>query len=138
MRFFWNGVLGKSVCFASLSLFFLFSHHVKSCFLKAAFLESYSYQLLVFSEAYCCQCSLGDSMSGEQDHVSKSSSSSISSSTQESEEEVSVTIGSLLAQANSRGRHSLGKRLSHLGSIPVIQSQLMFGSLLLFASLNFT
>ncbi|CAL5054320.1 unnamed protein product [Urochloa decumbens] len=57
-------------------------------------------------------------MSGEQDHVSKSSSSSISSSTQESEEEVSVTIGSLLAQAKNSSGHSLGKRLSHLGSIP--------------------
>jgi hypothetical protein len=57
-------------------------------------------------------------MSGEQDHVSKSSSSSISTSTQESEEEVSVTIGSLLAQAKSSSGHSLGKRLPHLGSIP--------------------
>ncbi|XP_008658896.1 OVARIAN TUMOR DOMAIN-containing deubiquitinating enzyme 11 isoform X1 [Zea mays] len=60
-------------------------------------------------------------MSGQQDHASKSSSSSISSSTQESEEEApvrSVTIGSLLAQANSTSGHSLGKRLSHLGSIP--------------------
>ncbi|CAL5039894.1 unnamed protein product [Urochloa decumbens] len=57
-------------------------------------------------------------MSGERDHASKSSSSSISSSTQESEEEVSVTIGSLLAQAKSSSGNSLGKRLSHLGSIP--------------------
>ncbi|XP_021306244.1 OTU domain-containing protein DDB_G0284757 isoform X4 [Sorghum bicolor] len=68
-----------------------------------------------------CQCSFGDSMSGQQDRASKSSSSSISSSTQESEEEApvrSVTIGSLLAQANSSSGHSLGKRLSHLGSIP--------------------
>jgi hypothetical protein len=68
-------------------------------------------------------------MSGQQDRASKSSSSSISSSTQESEEEApvrSVTIGSLLAQANSSSGHSLGKRLSHLGSIPVIQSDLMF------------
>jgi hypothetical protein len=71
-------------------------------------------------------------MSGEQDHVSKSSSSSISSSTQESEEEVSVTIGSLLAQAKNGSGHSLGRRLSHLGSIPVIQSQSMFVSLCIF------
>lgn len=80
---------------------------------------------------------LGDSMSGEQDHVSKSSSSSISTSTQESEEEVSVTIGSLLAQANNSSRHSLGKRLSHLGSIPVIQSQPMFVSLFHFTHLHY-
>ncbi|XP_062178684.1 OVARIAN TUMOR DOMAIN-containing deubiquitinating enzyme 11-like [Phragmites australis] len=59
-------------------------------------------------------------MSGQQDHVSKSSSSSISSSTQESEEEVSITIGSLLAQAKSNSGHKLGNRLSHLDSIPHI------------------
>jgi hypothetical protein len=58
-------------------------------------------------------------MSGEQDNVSKSSSSSISSSTQESEEEVCVTIGSLLAQSKGNSAHSLGRRLYHLGSIPV-------------------
>ncbi|XP_062229527.1 OVARIAN TUMOR DOMAIN-containing deubiquitinating enzyme 11-like isoform X2 [Phragmites australis] len=57
-------------------------------------------------------------MSGQQDPVSKSSSSSISSSTQESEEEVSVTIGSLLAQAKNNSGQSLGKCLYHLGSIP--------------------
>ncbi|EMS51271.1 hypothetical protein TRIUR3_23908 [Triticum urartu] len=57
-------------------------------------------------------------MSEQQDHVSKSSSSSISTSTQESEEEVSVTIGSLLAQARNDKGHSLGRRLLHLGSVP--------------------
>ncbi|KAL6603137.1 hypothetical protein ACP70R_043498 [Stipagrostis hirtigluma subsp. patula] len=64
--------------------------------------------------------SVGGSMSGQQDRVSKSSSSSISSSTQESEEEVSVTIGSLLAQAKNNSGHRLGHRLSHLDSIPHI------------------
>ncbi|XP_062229530.1 OVARIAN TUMOR DOMAIN-containing deubiquitinating enzyme 11-like isoform X3 [Phragmites australis] len=39
-----------------------------------------------------CQCSFGDSMSGQQDPVSKSSSSSISSSTQESEEEYTPRV----------------------------------------------
>ena len=83
-------------------------------------------------------------MSGEQDHVSKSSSSSISSSTLESEEEVSVTIGSLLAQAKNSSGHSLGKRLSHLGSIPVIEIPesvrclFLYVVVLLFALLNFT
>jgi hypothetical protein len=57
-------------------------------------------------------------MSEQQDSTSKSSSSSISSSTQESEEEVSITIGSLLAQAKNNSGHSLGRRLSQLGSIP--------------------
>uniref|UniRef100_A0A0E0Q1F7 ubiquitinyl hydrolase 1 n=4 Tax=Oryza TaxID=4527 RepID=A0A0E0Q1F7_ORYRU len=65
-----------------------------------------------------CQCPFGDRMSEQQDSTSKSSSSSISSSTQESEEEVSITIGSLLAQAKNNSGHSLGRRLSQLGSIP--------------------
>uniref|UniRef100_A0A0D9WT41 OTU domain-containing protein n=1 Tax=Leersia perrieri TaxID=77586 RepID=A0A0D9WT41_9ORYZ len=65
-----------------------------------------------------CQCPFGDRMSEHQDSTSKSSSSSISSSTQESEEEVTVTIGSLLAQAKNNSGNSLGRRLSQLGSIP--------------------
>jgi len=64
------------------------------------------------------QCSLGDNMSEQQERVSKSSSSSISSSTQESEEE--VTIGTLITEATNttNSRKSLGRRLSHLDSIP--------------------
>jgi len=57
-------------------------------------------------------------MSEQQERVSKSSSSSISSSTQESEEE--VTIGTLITEATNttNSRKSLGRRLSHLDSIP--------------------
>uniref|UniRef100_A0A0D9YMV0 ubiquitinyl hydrolase 1 n=1 Tax=Oryza glumipatula TaxID=40148 RepID=A0A0D9YMV0_9ORYZ len=55
------------------------------------------------------------SMSEQQDHASKSSCSSLSTSTQESEED--VTVGTLLTEAKNSGR-SLGKRLSHLDSIP--------------------
>jgi hypothetical protein len=76
-------------------------------------------------------------MSEQQDRASKSSSSSISTSTQESEEEVSVTIGSLLAQARNNSGHSLGKRLLHLGSIPVIKSQSTLVSLLSFSAICF-
>lgn len=54
-------------------------------------------------------------MSEQQDHASKSSCSSLSASTQESEED--VTVGTLLTEAKNSGR-SLGKRLSHLDSIP--------------------
>jgi hypothetical protein len=56
-------------------------------------------------------------MSEQQDHASKSSCSSLSTSTQESEED--VTVGTLLTEAKNSGR-SLGKRLSHLDSIPVL------------------
>lgn len=73
-------------------------------------------------------------MSEQQDHVSKSSSSSISTCTQESEEEVSVTIGSLLAQARNDKGHSLGRRLLHLGSVPVIKSLSTFVTFLSFTS----
>jgi len=54
----------------------------------------------------------------QQERVSKSSSSSISSSTQESEEE--VTIGTLITEATNttNSGKSLGRRLSHLDSIP--------------------
>jgi hypothetical protein len=76
-------------------------------------------------------------MSEQQDHASKSSSSSISTSTQESEEEASVTIGSLLAQARNNSGRRLGKRLLHLGSIPVIKSQSTFVRLLSFSSIFF-
>ncbi|KAF8691171.1 hypothetical protein HU200_040285 [Digitaria exilis] len=57
-------------------------------------------------------------MSEQQERVSKSSSSSISSSTQESEEE--LTIGSLITEATNttNSGKSLGRRLSHLDSIP--------------------
>jgi len=57
-------------------------------------------------------------MSEQQERVSKSSSSSISSSTQESEEE--VTIGTLITEATNttNSGKSLGRRLSHLDSIP--------------------
>nr|CAB3445725.1 unnamed protein product [Digitaria exilis] len=57
-------------------------------------------------------------MSAQQERVSKSSSSSISSSTQESEEE--LTIGSLITEATNttNSGKSLGRRLSHLDSIP--------------------
>ena len=70
------------------------------------------------------QCSLGDNMSEQQERVSKSSSSSISSSTQESEEE--VTIGTLITEATNttNSGKSLGRRLSHLDSIPVLFSLL--------------
>ncbi|KAL6629109.1 hypothetical protein ACP70R_028874 [Stipagrostis hirtigluma subsp. patula] len=54
-------------------------------------------------------------MSEQQDHVSKSSCSSVSSSTQGSEED--VTIGTLITEATNSGK-SLGRRLSHLDSIP--------------------
>ncbi|CAL4889723.1 unnamed protein product [Urochloa decumbens] len=57
-------------------------------------------------------------MSEQQERVSKSSSSSISSSTQESEEE--LTIGTLITEATNTANSgkSLGRRLSHLDSIP--------------------
>ncbi|RCV05318.1 hypothetical protein SEVIR_1G072700v4 [Setaria viridis] len=57
-------------------------------------------------------------MSEQQERVSKSSSSSISSSTQESEEE--LTIGTLITEAanTTNSAKSLGRRLSHLDSIP--------------------
>ncbi|CAL4971167.1 unnamed protein product [Urochloa decumbens] len=57
-------------------------------------------------------------MSEQQERVSKSSSSSISSSTQESEEE--LTIGTLITEATNTTNtgKSLGRRLSHLDSIP--------------------
>ncbi|PWZ23990.1 OTU domain-containing protein [Zea mays] len=57
-------------------------------------------------------------MTEQQEGVSKSSSSSISSSTQESEEE--LTIGTLITEATNttNSAKSLGKRLSHLDSIP--------------------
>ncbi|WVZ77750.1 hypothetical protein U9M48_025577 [Paspalum notatum var. saurae] len=57
-------------------------------------------------------------MSEQQERVSKSSSSSISSSTQESEEE--LTIGNLITEATNtkNSSKSLGRRLSHLDSIP--------------------
>lgn len=57
-------------------------------------------------------------MTEQQERVSKSSSSSISSSTQESEEE--LTIGTLITEATNttNSAKSLGKRLSHLDSIP--------------------
>lgn len=61
-------------------------------------------------------------MSEQQDHVSKSPCSSISSSTQGSEDD--VTIGTLSTEAKNSGR-SLGKRLSHLDSIPVPIYQLL-------------
>ncbi|KAK3152230.1 hypothetical protein QOZ80_2BG0156140 [Eleusine coracana subsp. coracana] len=54
-------------------------------------------------------------MSEQQDHVSKSSCSSISTSTQGSEEE--VTIGTLITEPPNSAK-SLGRRLSHLDSIP--------------------
>ncbi|KAJ1278051.1 hypothetical protein BS78_04G050400 [Paspalum vaginatum] len=57
-------------------------------------------------------------MSEQQERASKSSSSSISSSTQESEED--LTIGNLITQATNttNSGKSLGRRLSHLDSIP--------------------
>ena len=63
-------------------------------------------------------------MPEQQERVSKSSSSSISSSSQESEEE--VTIGTLITEATNttNSRKSLGRRLSHLDSIPVLFSLL--------------
>lgn len=54
-------------------------------------------------------------MSEQQDQVSKSSCSSISTSTQGSEDD--GTVGALLTEAKTNGR-SLGKRLSHLDSLP--------------------
>jgi hypothetical protein len=56
-------------------------------------------------------------MSEPQDHVSKSSCSSISTSTQGSDDD--GTVGALLTEAKNNGR-SLGKRLSHLDSLPVL------------------
>lgn len=63
-------------------------------------------------------------MTEHQERVSKSSSSSISSSTQESEEE--LTIGTLITEATNTttSAKSLGRRLSHLDSIPVTISLL--------------
>jgi hypothetical protein len=59
-------------------------------------------------------------MSVQQDaeHGSKRSSSSLSSSVPESDDD--VTIGTLLAEAKKTSERSLGKRLSHLDSIPVL------------------
>ncbi|KAM0842080.1 hypothetical protein ACQ4PT_058589 [Festuca glaucescens] len=54
-------------------------------------------------------------MSEQQDHVSKSSCSSFSTSTQGSDDD--GTVGALLTEAKNDGR-SLGKRLSHLDSLP--------------------
>jgi hypothetical protein len=61
-------------------------------------------------------------MSEQQDHVSKSSCSSISTSTQGSDDD--GTVGALLTEAKNNGR-SLGKRLSHLDSLPVLIHQLL-------------
>jgi hypothetical protein len=78
-------------------------------------------------------------MSEQQDHVSKSSCSSISTSTHGSEEE--VTIGTLITEATSSGK-SLGRRLSHLDSIPVLISHFVKYVFLIMlvacASLKFT
>ncbi|KQJ93525.1 OTU domain-containing protein DDB_G0284757 isoform X2 [Brachypodium distachyon] len=54
-------------------------------------------------------------MSEQKDNVSKSSCSSISTSTQGSEED--VTVGAIVTEPKNNGR-SLGKRLSHLDSLP--------------------
>lgn len=75
------------------------------------------------------QCSLWDSMSEQQDQVSKSSCSSISTSTQGSEDD--GTVGALLTEAKTNGR-SLGKRLSHLDSLPVLIYHLLNVCLSLF------
>jgi hypothetical protein len=74
-------------------------------------------------------------MTEQQEGVSKSSSSSISSSTQESEEE--LTIGTLITEATNttNSAKSLGKRLSHLDSIPVLISLLCNVSLIMLAPL---
>jgi len=66
------------------------------------------------------KCSLWGIMTEHQEH----SSSSISSSTQESEEE--LTIGTLITEATNttNSAKSLGRRLSHLDSIPVLFSLL--------------
>ncbi|URE29336.1 OTU-like cysteine protease [Musa troglodytarum] len=55
-------------------------------------------------------------MSGQPDYVRESSSSSRSSNIQETEDD--MTIGSILAEANHHNGRNLGKRLSHLDSIP--------------------
>lgn len=55
-------------------------------------------------------------MSEQSDYVRESSSSSVSSTIQDNEED--LTIGSILAEQNHRTGKCLGKRLSHLGSIP--------------------
>ncbi|XP_072970717.1 OVARIAN TUMOR DOMAIN-containing deubiquitinating enzyme 11-like isoform X1 [Typha angustifolia] len=55
-------------------------------------------------------------MSEHPDYARKSSSSSLSSTVQETEDD--VTIGSLLAEASKNNERTLGKRLSHLDSIP--------------------
>ncbi|XP_073100341.1 OVARIAN TUMOR DOMAIN-containing deubiquitinating enzyme 11 isoform X2 [Elaeis guineensis] len=55
-------------------------------------------------------------MSEQPDQISKSSSSSLSSSLQDTEDD--ITIGSILAEANQKNERNLGKRLSHLDSIP--------------------
>lgn len=57
-------------------------------------------------------------MSEQPDYAHQGSSSSIGSSVQDIEDE--VTIGSILADKNQNSGRSLGKRLSHLGSIPVL------------------
>ncbi|KAH7679149.1 Ubiquitinyl hydrolase 1 protein [Dioscorea alata] len=55
-------------------------------------------------------------MSEQPDYAHQGSSSSLGSSVQDIEDE--VTIGSILADKNQNSGRSLGKRLSHLGSIP--------------------
>ncbi|XP_020269451.1 OTU domain-containing protein DDB_G0284757 isoform X1 [Asparagus officinalis] len=55
-------------------------------------------------------------MSEQPDYVRESSSSSVSSTIPDNEED--LTIGSILAEENHRVDRSLGKRLSHLDSIP--------------------
>lgn len=55
-------------------------------------------------------------MSEQPDQISKSSSSSLSGSLQDTEDD--ITIGSILAEANQKNERNLGKRLSHLDSIP--------------------
>ncbi|THU68669.1 hypothetical protein C4D60_Mb08t06290 [Musa balbisiana] len=57
-------------------------------------------------------------MSGQPDYVRESSSSSRSSNIQETEDD--MTIGSILAEANHHNGRNLGKRLSHLDSIPIL------------------
>lgn len=107
-------------------LFWIFSYHANACCWTPTIIFCYLFSLKPFISLRPCQCPFGDRMSEQQDSTSKSSSSSISSSTQESEEEVSITIGSLLAQAKNNSGHSLGRRLSQLGSIPVIYSHPYF------------
>lgn len=55
-------------------------------------------------------------MSEQPDYVRESSSSSVSSSVQDIEED--ITIGSILSEENQKIDGNLGRRLSHLNSIP--------------------